>query len=250
MGRRLWCALVLAWVPLVCPAAMPGEDTIFAYAYDLKPPLIVDQDQGIGLYYDFAVYVNQKLRREALRTEYMPRKRLDIMLASPGFKGIVIGANPIWFGDSDRKKYLWTAPLMHDRDEVASRTDRPIDYEGPASLHGLVIGLPRGNYYFGIDEDVKLGLIVREDTDSELQNLQKLERGRIAATIVSHSMLDYLGKVEGWHPAIHLSPKPHDEFDRDVMVPLQQRDVYSWLEPLMEKMPSDPDWQKMAAKYR
>jgi len=251
--RACWfafCLLGLAAVSAACTSSGAADDAVPLYAYHLKPPFIIDEDKRLGLYYDFASYINAKRGYSALHTEYRPRKRLDIEVAKSDFSGLVIGVNPLWFGDKDRTKYLWTPVLMHDRDEVVSRLDRPVDYQEPHSLRGMVVGLPRGYYYFGIDELVAQGLLVREDVDSELQCLQQLERGRIMAAVVSRSTLDYLRNIEQYQPNIYISQKPHDDFDRFVLVSHKQQAIYDWLVPLMKKLPSDPDWQKILARYR
>ena len=244
----LLCLLVLLLAPTAVAVGPTGA--VVLYAYHLKPPFITDLERRQGLYFDFADYANRKLGRTALWLEYEPRRRLERTVFSPGFDGAVIGVSPIWFKDKDEILFLWTPSLMHDRDEVVSRRRQPVDYTGPRSVDGKIFGAATGYYYFGIDELVKKGKIRREDTVSEQQNLRKLLLGRLDFAIVSRSTLDYLMRQPGQANRFHISPKPHDDYDRRILIALSRPELLAELKPLMEAMPSDPEWQAILARYR
>lgn len=253
MSRKAALAILLFTLlaPVQRAAAMPPPSPVtIVYGYHLKPPFIIDPQMNRGLYFDFSHYINARVGYELLQSEYMPRKRLESELVSPQFSGLIIGVNPLWFHDPKEQRYFWTAPIMRDRDEVLSRADHPIEYNGPDSLVGKVVGLSLGYYYFGIDELVAKHKITREDTDGEVQNIQKLLRGRIDATIVSRSTLDYYLKHNADHQQLYVSGRPHDVFDRRILVPHSQRKVYDQIAPLVSKMADDPLWQAMVAAYK
>lgn len=232
------------------PAVSTEPATVTAYVYHLKPPFITDVQKEQGLYFAFADYVNRKLGRKALKTEYVPRKRLEQLVHGSDFDGIVLGVNPVWFRDIEEKQYLWTSVLMNDRDELVSPASRPVQYHGPESLFGKAVGGVHGHYYYGIDEAVKLGQLRREDTDSEMQNLTKLRVNRIDVTIISRSTFDYLTSHYGGREHYMLSDRPHDVFARRILIPHRRRDVYTWLEPLMKDLPDDPAWQAIVKSYQ
>ena len=232
------------------PAASAESATVTAYVYHLKPPFITDVQKEQGLYFAFADYVNRKLGRAALKTEYVPRKRLEQLVHASDFDGIVLGVNPVWFRDIEEKQYLWTSVLMNDRDELVSPASRPVQYHGPESLQGKTVGGVHGHYYYGIDEAVKAGQLRREDTDSEMQNLTKLRVNRIDVTIISRSTFDYLTSHYGGRELYSLSDRPHDVFARRILIPHRRRDVYDWLEPLMKTLPNDPAWQAILKTYQ
>lgn len=227
-----------------------ASEIVPVYVYHLKPPFITDVRKEQGLYYEFSGHINRKLGRTALKTLYVPRKRLEPMLVDAGFRGIVLGVNPVWFRDNEEKRFLWTSTWMMDRDELVSSIERPINYNGPASLTGKRVGGVSGHYYFGIDEAAAAGQLLREDTDSELQNLTKLRVGRIDATVISRSTFDYLTQHFGGSEFYHLSERPHDVFARRILIPHARRDVYDWLEPLLKKLPQDAEWQAIVARYQ
>ncbi len=243
--------LTLIW-PLAAAEAVGGAriETATVYGYHLKPPFILDTSMNRGLYFDFSTYINARLGYELLQTEYMPRKRLEADLPTPRFNGLVIGVNPLWFHDPKEEKYYWTAPIMRDRDEVVSRQETRFEYNGPESLIGKTVGLSLGYYYFGVDELVAKGKVTREDTDGELQNLQKLLRGRVDVIIISRSTLDYYMKHNNEHRSFYISGRPHDVFDRRVLIPKHRKDIYDQIAPIVAKMDSDPLWISMMAGYR
>ncbi len=254
--RSLMCALLVLTgsahgaetVTATTDRALPAPVTI--YGYHLKPPFIIDATARRGLYFDFADYANRKLGRELFRTEYMPRKRLEQMLLQTDWRAVVIGVNPVWFKDINETRFLWTDALMQDRDEILSSPQRPVEFNGPASVSGLLFGGVSGHYYFGLDEAVSGGQLLRDDSSSELQNLQRLHRGRIDFTIISRSTYDYfLGHLSNGE-AFFISSRPHDVFARRFLVTPAARDVHPLLQQLVHGLAADPEWQAMLEKYR
>jgi len=220
------------------------------YGYHLKPPFIIDSRTKRGLYYDFSRYINNRLGKTYLETEYMPRKRLESRLQRADFEALIIGVNPIWFRDAKEEKYLWTAAIMRDRDDVISSARIRFEYTGPESLIGKTIGLSLGYYYYGVDELVALGKIERQDTQSELQNLDKLQRGRIDVAIISRSTFDYYNRYHSNRDEFYLSQKPHDEFDRRILIPKNLEIVFQTINPLIMQMQDDPKWLAVVESYR
>jgi len=69
------------------------------FVYHLKPPFIVSNTNKLGLYFDFSAYLNSKTDKYHFETVFVPRKRIEIMLDSDKFEGILLGVNPVWFKD-------------------------------------------------------------------------------------------------------------------------------------------------------
>ena len=255
MWRRylmfIWFGLLLSSAIEVV-AEQQGELMlpVKVYGYHLKPPFIIDSRSKRGLYYDFSRYINSRLGKNYLDTEYMPRKRLESRLQRADFDGLIIGVNPIWFRDAKEEKYFWTAPITRDRDEVISSVALRFEYKNPESLIGKTIGLSLGYYYYGIDELVALGKIERQDTHSELQNLDKLQRGRIDVAIISRSTFDYYNRYHRNSDIFHISEKPHDEFDRRILIPKHLEEVFQTINPIIMRMPHDPAWLAVLEGYR
>jgi len=219
------------------------------YVYHLKPPYIVSNHNKLGLYFDFSTYLNTKTDKYHFTTVFVPRKRVETMLVLNKFNGILLGVNPIWFKDKTESKYFWTSKVFQDQDEVVSLPENPIEYSGPNSLHGKVLGGVRGFYYYGIDEQVNKGEIARYDTIGEYELLQMLMLKRVDVGIVSRSTLDYLVKEKNLQDVFYMSKQPHDTYQRRILVPRYQKAIYDEIAPIIKHLPADPKWQLFLAKY-
>lgn len=225
------------------------QKPITVYAYHLKPPFIVDLKKETGLYYDFSKFLNSKGDTYQFRTFFVPRKRVEVYVENKQLDGILIGVNPIWFQDKEEQKYLWSPKVFADQDEIVSLAKRPFNYSGPESLIGMNLGGVLGFYYYGIDDLVKTGEIQRRNTSSEQSILSMILRERVNAGIVSRSTLNYLVPRKHWQGKFYISPKPHDSFNRRLLIPHEQKAVYDYLLPILENLDSDPEWQAILRMY-
>jgi polar amino acid transport system substrate-binding protein len=239
---------LLALLMLLPPAASGADITL--YAYHLKPPFMVDRDKQVGLYYDLARFLNERISGHTFKTVYLPRRRLEHDLELGRLQGLVVGVNPAWFKDETRARYLWTPPFLRDEDVVVSLVEHPVDYEGPESLVGKTVGLSMGYYYFGIDELVRAGRIQRDDAVNEESSLDKLVRRRIDATVVTQRTLDYLVRHRPeWKGRFRTARKPHDQFDRMILVPKEYAHLLPDLNAALGPAAHDPAWQKLQRQY-
>jgi polar amino acid transport system substrate-binding protein len=244
------CALILLACDLGISSAMALEN-IKVYTYHHKTPLIINEVAEKGLYYDAIRYFNSKNKEYQFNLIYLPRRRLDLMVNSNTLDGIVIGVNPLWFGDKDEKKYLWTPTLFSDVDELISTKKKPFEYTGADSLKNMRVGLILGYYYFGINELADSGLLKRDDATSEDHHFRKLLANRIDVAVISRSNYDYVMKHEpDLVGKFHLSKKPHDQFDRRILLPMQYEKVHAVLNATIQKMATDPQWKTTIADYR
>ncbi|MFD2165257.1 substrate-binding periplasmic protein [Thalassotalea euphylliae] len=220
------------------------------YSYHLKPPLIIDDQEQKGLYFDFVNYLNSSSKDYQFQLTHIPRKRIDKMLAEKELDGILLGVNPVWFKDKQETKYLWSPRIFTDRDELVSLKETPVEYINPDSLEGKVFGGVRGFYYFGINEIIKQQRVLRIDTVHEIDLFSMLLNRRIDAAVISRSTFDYMVKINEWQDKFHLSKKPHDIYDRRVLIPLDNEHLYHYLLPIISQMEFDEQWQSTLAKYR
>ncbi len=245
----------LVSILLLCAACMAQVQAhenplVNVYAYHLKPPFIVDLERRQGLYYDFSDYLNSKGDSYRFQTLFLPRNRLEHALASQQLDGVVIGVSPPWFHDPLEQHYLWTPSLFHDQDEIVSLASHPFDYSGPESLNGRRLAGVLGFSYAGIDALVVAGKISRSNTAGEREVVQMILKGRVDVGIVSRSTLDYLLATEPMPGQFHVSPTPHDIFERRILVPRDKAAVHAYLLPIIEQMHSDPAWQAILKKYQ
>jgi polar amino acid transport system substrate-binding protein len=226
-------------------------ENITIYTYHHKTPLIIDEALKKGLYYDAIRYFNSMNKEYQFNLIYLPRRRLDLMVKSNSLDGIVIGVNPLWFGDKEEKKYLWTSTLVSDVDQVISTKEKSFEYTGPDSLKNMRVGLVLGYYYYGLSELADNGLLKRDDATSEDHHFRKLLADRIDVAVISRSNYDYAMKHEpDLVGKFHTSKKPHDQFDRRILLPLKYAKVHNVLNGILQKMASDPVWRATLANYR
>jgi polar amino acid transport system substrate-binding protein len=235
----LFCCL--GWL-----AAPSGAAEIMLYAYHLKPPYLIDRDRQTGIYYDLARYLNARIPGHTFKTAYLPRRRLEYELEMGHLNGLVVGVNPAWFKDESRTRYMWSPPFMRDQDVVVSLASAPVAYEGPESLVGHHVGLSMGYYYFGVDELVRAGRIRRDDAVNEEASLEKLALQRIDAAIVTRRTLDFLYKRKpGWQHLFSVAKKPHDDFERMVLIPRELSFIAPELDAALGPILHDPEWVRL-----
>lgn len=237
---------------LICPVvfAQQVKPKVTVYAYHMQPPLIIDLDSQTGLYFDFVRKLNKLSANYEFELEFVPRKRIEAMLERNAMQGVLLGVNPKWFKDKDEQKYLWTTTVFTDRDEVVSLKSTPFEYQSPDSLKGKLIGGVRGFYYAGINELVARGKVSRVDTAGEAALLTMLIKKRVDAAIIGRSMYDYLLNEPALQGKFHLSDNPHDSYDRRVLIPKSQVDVYQHMQALITELDKDCLWQLAVKRYQ
>lgn len=246
MGKLRALLLCLA---MSCAAHAAAAEFIL-YAYHLKPPYIVDRDKEVGIYYDLARLLTNRIPGHTFKTVYLPRRRLEHDLQLGRLHGMVIGVNPSWFKDESRTRYLWSPSFLHDNDVVVSAAARPLRYDGPESLVGLHIGLSMGYYYFGVDELIRAGRLQRDDAINEETSLDKLMRGRVDAAIVTRRTLDYLVRRRPqWKNQFHSARVPHDSYDRMLLIPREFAAIVPDLNAVLGPIAHDAEWLKLISRY-
>ena len=244
--------VILALALLIFPPFVAAGKKILVpiYVYHLKPPYIIEIENETGLYYDFSRYLSLKSEKYEFHTIYLPRKRIDIYLERNILDGILLGANPIWFQDKARKKYLWSPPVFFDQDEVVSLAATPFEYLGPESLINKSLGGVLGFYYLGIDPLVSQGKIIRNDARSEESVLKMILTKRVDVGIVSRSTFQYFSNREKWKDKFHLSRRPHDIFTRNILIPHKNKAIYNHITPLLNNLKDDHNWQRILKKHQ
>ncbi len=230
-------------------ASLNAKQRVSLYSYHLMPPYIIDEDEYLGLYFDFANYLNRVQSNVKYQVVYVPRKRLDHLLANDQMDGIIIGVNPVWFGDKNQTRYTWSKALFFDRDEFVSHQKNKLEYNGPSSLYGKSIGGIKGFKYFGVDQLVKQKKAMRINVDSETLLVDILKKQRVDVAIISRATLDYLVPAGERLNLFHLSHQPHDQFYRYLMTPHQNKAVLQQIEQFMSQRAFQAQWLGQLNRY-
>lgn len=249
MPVRILKLLIFILILFNFKAAYSRENiTLWTY-YDF-PPFSVDNDNKKGLTYDLASYLNNKVNKDDIQfvVKYLPRQRLNSVIAN-GQSGVVVWPTPLWFGDVDQSKYLWTETIIIDRNEVISSTDLALEYRSPESLKNFTFGTVIGHTYKDIQPLCDKKVITCESVYKEFQNLRKLVSGRIDVTIMASTASKFIIKNEKFHGKFYFSKTPHSKYGRKLMMTRDLGFIYPQLNRLIPEMLDDPDWQLILQKY-
>lgn len=242
-----FCTLLLSMGWLSSGFAVEKQQVLLL-TYHLKAPYVIDWGEQRGLYFDLASYLNHKTDKYEFKTEVMPRKRLDTLLAGP-FADVVVGVQPAWFKPL-AGKMVFTAPFLHDQDMFVSDARKPVRDQDLADLTGKTFIGSQGYKYKGIDEVVASGTLERVDTLQEDYVLDMLRLGRGDFTIISSSTLAYKFSHGDHARNFYVAATPHDVIQRRFMVSKTDPQLYQFLQQVIQQLPTDQQWQFLLAKYQ
>lgn len=215
--------------------------------YDYPPFLT---GPGTGLSYELLDWLHSELQLSA-ELLLLPRRRLDMRLTESGWQGFVPWVNPIWFGDTQRRRFGWSEALMNDEDLVLHRPGLNLDYRGPESLRGLLVGGVTGHVYADIEPDVQAGRTRREDAISTELSLRKLMLGRVDVVFLSRSGLPWWAQqLPDLLKTVQIASTPRQRFQRFLLLsphmPTRSRDIL--LEGVAH-MHQSSRWRQILARY-
>ncbi|MDQ1918872.1 substrate-binding periplasmic protein [Massilia pseudoviolaceinigra] len=176
---------------------------------------------------------------------YIPRRRLDVLLHDRKITIVVPWVHPRFFDDPGRTRYLWTTGLMDDESLVVSPRAAPLEYKGPDSLRGKRFGAPSGHRFPDLDPLIAAGEITRVDVPQIKNALQMIvSNRRLDFTIVDRSTLDALRNDAFMDPALlHVASRPRTaSYERGILVPLDQPELYRFLQGAVEALRRDRTW--------
>ncbi len=221
----------------------PGKSFVF-YAYHKAPYLYLKGETDVisgGIYQNLIDYLNAVQNEVVIELHFMPRPRLQNKLEKGEINGAIIGVNPRWFKDKDHKIYLWSDPFMEDRNIVILGKKVPRKYTKPEDLIGLRMALSRGLYYWGVSELIAENRIKVIETDSDRQNLEMLDLGRIDGTVTSY--LTYNEVTKGMDTSnLQVQEILQDSFGRMILFPKKMQQQWNILAPYLKNILKDSKW--------
>lgn len=223
---------------LLTSVAASATTTVTVYTYHNHPPFVTGDDQGLT--YDLVDRFNAIVGDEVqFEVQVIPRSRLNMLLAKwvsgecretrCDDNWVVPWVNPKWgFGAEPRINFGWVRQLQ-DANQIVSRSEAPVDYSGPESLTGKVFGGIRGHRYVGIDDLAASGAIKRIDGNNERNNLLKLLMGRIDATLLPKSTVEYYMQqdevITPQGSELYIAGTAHQQYWRYLMFPVARPDL-------------------------
>jgi len=237
----------------MCPApTMAGtvvELPLLSY-YDYEP--FMRRGLQDGLTHELAAWLNKRLAgRYRFVPGYLPKGRVDLLLADPHWAGALAWVEPGFVEDAAQSRYHWSRSLLEEIDHVASRREVRFEYSGNDSLQGLVLGTLFNQHYPDVDGLLRQGRIRRADALTQEANLHKLMLGRVDVVFVSDSTLPSLReRIPGLDKRIHLSTQPRRRFSRRLMLsPAVPATQLNELMPLLDRLDCDAEWRAVLRRY-
>ncbi|MGF1740071.1 transporter substrate-binding domain-containing protein [Vibrio profundum] len=229
---------------------IPGayaETKINVWTYYPSPPFSVPKD-GLSLTQILCKELTNKSNGKwVFEPKYLPRKRINHNLAQ-GKSGIVLWASPVWFGDKEESKYDWTERVVWGQNEIVSLKGSSIEYTGPESMKGKRFGGVFGHYYKDIDEYVESKQITRNDTSSFQQNFDKLINERLDVIVIPRGELFHIMNKKGAKKDIYISKKPHQKYQRKILVTKDLVDVRDYINSQISKG-GNQNYENLLKKY-
>jgi polar amino acid transport system substrate-binding protein len=245
--RLFACTLLLAgaWA---CPAH--AIERIKAHIYYTAAPFITEEATRSGLAMDLVNYLNRALAgKYEIELDVVPRARLAVLLEQ-GDAGVVLFVPSVIFGGIDGGKYLWSAPLFLDRQELVSRHDQPFEFTGPPSLHNVRMGGVLGHSYPMLDAAIATGQIEVRRNMSEAALLKMLRYRRLDVVTLAGSSLRYYQNADPvLKDMFHVSRAGLGEYSRHLMFQENMKRQRDDFDAVVGKMGADLRWQAILAKY-
>lgn len=239
--------LVLLWLG-VCNVCGAVEE-ILLFSYQQKPPYVLDGDVDRGLYADLARHLNNRLPAYHFVMREIPRKRLDRLLSQGELNGLIIGADPAWFSQSPG--LTSSAAFIEDANVLVSRASGDASRVTLDNLDGKRLGLVAGHYYPELSDTLSRGQVEVQEGVNESVNLQRLQKGRIDATVIGARTLEFFQQQD---PALKTQLYVQDatlyHYQRHLLVPERYVQLLPELNQVIEGLPQDPAWQKKLENYR
>lgn len=235
-------------VGLAAPAWAAAE-RIPLYTGYTDPPL--DAQSPGNLTAQLAAWLSERSAgRYLFVPTQLPRPELNRLVEQATWPGVVAWANPVWFRDTEEKRFLWTRALMQDADLLVSRRASPVEYlnEGH-SLEGLRVGAVVGRRLAELEWLIEKGRVQRIDAARQIDNLLALKAGQVDVVMVQAISLPHfrrlLPDLDNW---LHVSKQPRQTYARRLFTAANQRGLQQFLDQQVELLTQDPVWQARLPK--
>ena len=242
-------AMAFIWAihitPVLSQQARPTDEVQVWSYYESLP--FKTNEAGEGLSQDFVDLLNQYNVFD-FKLEVIPRVRLNYYL-SQDYSGVVPFVNWQWMGKHSKEKYLWSAPLLHDRNEIISSIESPVQYSGPQSLEGKSFAAIRGRKYAGLEALMAQNKIHRKFVYNEGSVLMLIHSGRVKTSSMARTLLMPHIKKHQLQGKIFISKTPLFSFTRHIMTSKSLPDVHAFIEGVVEGLEKNIKWQAILKKY-
>lgn len=185
----------------------------------------------------------QSAGRYLFEARQMPRLRLNRIVAQADWQGVVAWANPLWFADPERQRFLWSSALMSDRNVLVSRQVDHVLFPVQEPAQPLRLGGISGHFYADLEPFIQRGLLLREDAQNDLSNVLKLQHGRVDIVVVQASSLAYLrSQMADFDQWASVSPTLQPSYQRYLFTNTANPQLMAFLQQALLQLAQAPEW--------
>jgi ABC-type amino acid transport substrate-binding protein len=235
-----------------CAQADTATKKIPLITYYDYPPFTINEN-GDGLNRDLAQYLTKMSKgKYTFESMLLPKGRLDNYLKNDKkWFGVVAWANPLFVNDESKNKYVWSDPIYHEIDYVASLKKHPIEFQNEKSLYGHTLGTVLNQRYPDVEKALNSGKIKKRSVTTQHGVVLLLLKERVDVAFISHSTIKWFRKeFPDFDKQIHLAKKPRNEFNRYIFTTKNlDRDVEDFVIKNANNLTKDREWQNIEEKY-
>ncbi|MFT7775074.1 substrate-binding periplasmic protein [Roseateles sp.] len=233
-------------------AAQSAEIEVDAFNTYSVPPFIATAGRGLDM--ELVDYLNRKLQGSyRFKLSVLPRERLLKRHLNPPqqFVGLALFMAPQFVDDVAQQRFLWSPSLFDDQNMLIFRGAQRGRVQRLDDLKGLRFGGVLGYRYEGFDGMVAAGSLVKETAGSAQASLRQVCLGRVDFTQMSRVMFEALAAESGCADRLVLQPLPHSSpFGRRIMMGRADTELAARVSEIVEQMPCDREWRRVAAGHR
>ncbi len=226
---------------------LPGtavSSTVTAWNYHPWPPFHTGKNEGLSQ--TLISLLNEHLpARQALDLESIERRRLNNELTA-GASGVVLLANPAWFGDRKCEHYLVSPALMWVRDELVSLAKSPVNYRAPNDLFGLRLAFLQGFKLVGLTDHINAGRIQRIDSITSESNLTRMLRGQVDVAVIPRTQVQNLKKLDS---RFHVSDQPLHRSTRHLLFTPDLQEAHAAVMESLRSAQFRQEWRAALKEY-
>lgn len=237
-------------IGIACASELKPIKQIDAWSYYNSPPFLTDEGHGDGLCRDLVNYLNAKLAGQyKIELSLIPRARLNAMLER-GTPGVVVFAPSVVFGGIESGRYLWSLPLLADRQMIISLQRHPIEFTGASALYGINLGGVLGHIYPAIQTEIDAGRIQLQRPANERSLYNMLLFGHVEAITLAETSIKFLSSEQPQSRAsLYYSRGDLGKFTRHLLFQPGMESARADFNVVIENMARDPAWLAILAKY-
>lgn len=252
---RAWCRsreLVLACL-LVLPAVSlsASQEAADSPAFRINvsvggyPPYAMVAEDGSfgGILLEL---LQSALPEHRILISEFPRKRIDSFILG----GVVDGTfrAPEWTSEPDR--FIFSDPILEVRDVLLSPRQRPLRYEGPASIHDKKVLAHLGYSYPELEPAFASGQAERHDLRDERDMFRRLLSGeRYDAVVMGERVAHWVIQQEGWDGHFVSYPIQSSKVGYRLMMAPANADTMALFNSRLEALQNSGDLERILQRY-